>query len=101
MINWLTRRRNPTPYFSLLPTEVGRYGEDRILEALRKDRPDLIAVVHRDTREYGVRYFGENYGVEIGRWIPLTYRYLHNSGATPLHDEHFGIQLLIRADRAR
>ncbi len=69
LVNYLSRRKNPTPYVTFLPTDMTIYGEKRMLSALEKSPPDFIILISRDTIEYGVHYLGQGYGESIYRFI--------------------------------
>jgi len=97
MLNYLSRRANPTPYIVLVPTEVAYFGEDRILAAYEAHPPDYIVLVHKDTSEYGVQFFGRDYAQRIAAWIRAHYQAAVLIGAPPLHDDRFGLLLLKRA----
>ena len=97
MLNYLTRRRNPTPYISFMPLELLLFGEDRILASFKQNPPDFVVLCHKDTSEYGYRFFGRDYGQKLYRWIRRNYRRVSLLGAQPLRDEHPGILLLQRA----
>ena len=47
LLNFLTKRVNPTPYLMLTPTEFANYGETRIVEAFRANPPAAILFVPR------------------------------------------------------
>ena len=97
MINFLSGRRNPSPYVNLMPPEVILFGEQNMLDSLRADPPDFAMVVHKDTLiSYGVRFFGRDYGQRIFAWIESEYCPVSSIGAPPLQDERFGIVLLER-----
>ena len=98
MLNYLTRRINPTPYVNFMPPELIIFGEDAILDSLQEKPPDLIAIVHKDTSEYGYRFFGRDYGQSIMHWVRQDYRPLGVIGAPPLRDRRFGILLLERGE---
>ena len=73
MFNYLMRRRNPTPYITLMPPEFRAFKEDRILEAFKQQPPEFILFLDKDTlTEYKVGPFGEDprYGRRIVEWIP-------------------------------
>lgn len=101
MLDYLTRRRNPTPILNFVPTEFAIFGEERILSALRDAPPDFVLLFHRDTTEFGPRFFGRDYARETMRWIRSTYRETALLGARPLESDRFGLLLLERADRPR
>ena len=73
MLNYLTRRVNPTPYFNFMPPEVTMFGEANMLAAFRAHPPDWVAVVQRPTAEYGMLGFGEDYGRQLASWIAIQY----------------------------
>lgn len=94
MLNYLLRRENPTPYTNLMPPEVLVFGEARILAAYRQRPPDFIALVHKDTSEFGPRFFGQDYARDLARWIGANYEPVFQVGETPFQGERFGILLL-------
>lgn len=99
MINYLSRRTNPTPYINLMPPELAMYGQPRIIAALSQARPDYILLVHKDTTEYGVRFFGQaGFGQQVNDWVEANYRPVETLGARPFTDERFGVQILQRRD---
>ena len=91
MINYLSRRRNSTPIVNLMPPEMLMFGEDRILRALQATPPTYVVLVHKDTTEYGFRFFGRDYGQSIEKWLMQNYRTAQLIGAMPLRDDRFGV----------
>jgi hypothetical protein len=92
MINYLSRRANPTPYITLMPPEVLMFGEDRIVRAFQQHPPDYIVMLDQsDASEYGFKGFGIDYGVEIAKWINANY-----SGVPFSPEPKFPIRLLRR-----
>ena len=95
MLDYLARRVNPTGHVNFMPPELLIFGEDRILEAFRRHPPDWIALTHKDTREYGVGFFGEGYGRALYGWVERHYEPRELFGDPPLSPEsRFGIRLL-------
>ncbi|HEY0780822.1 MAG TPA: hypothetical protein VGE98_00090, partial [Thermoanaerobaculia bacterium] len=64
--------------------------------ALAAHPPDAIALVHKDTSEYGARFFGRDYAQRLAAWIDEKYQPLALAGAPPFTGRRFGIQLLVR-----
>jgi hypothetical protein len=95
MLNYLTRRDNPTPYV-VFAFEVWAYGEQHMLDAYQKNPPDYIVLVHRDTSEYGYPYFGaaKGFGLDVVQWINRNYRPVYLIGDEPLHAGGFGLKIL-------
>ena len=59
--------------------------------------PDLVALSHKDTREYGVAFFGQGYGQQLYGWVEANYRPIALFGDPPLQPgSRFGIRLLER-----
>jgi hypothetical protein len=91
MINYLTRRPNPTPVVNLMPPEILMFGEDRILREFQASPPTYLVLVHKNTMEYGFRFFGRDYGQSIAQWFDQNYRPEYLIGAEPLRYNRFGI----------
>jgi len=97
MLNYLTRRENPTPYV-VFAFEVWAFGEQTMLAAYQKKPPDYIIVVQRDSSEYGVPYFGlqKGYGFDMMQWVMRNYEPVELIGSEPLQSGAFGIKILKR-----
>ena len=101
MINYLSRRENPTPYTSLMLPEMLTFGEGVILRSLEMAPPDYILLVHRNTAEYGVPYFGSDprNGQAIMDWVGRRYTPIEVIGRQPLHEGGYGIAILKASSR--
>ncbi len=97
-MNYWTRRANPSPYANFMVPEMRAFGEDTILAALKAHPPDVVALVDKDTREFGVGFFGSDptYGRQILDWVRGSYRPIGGVGAEPFQGGAFGIRLLQR-----
>jgi len=98
MLNFLLRRPNPTPYTNFMPTEVVFFGEAGMLEAFKAHPPDWISLVHKDTSEFGFRFFGQDYGQSLYAWIMDAYQPVGVVGAVPLQTHRQGILLMARKE---
>jgi hypothetical protein len=98
VINYLTRRINPTPYIGFTVTEIMIYGEDTILDSFKINPPNYFTIVHRNSKEYGFEYFGQDlrYGQKIMNWINNFYHPVCLLGNEPLKQEKFGIKIMKR-----
>ncbi len=96
MVNYMARRKSSVPFITLMPPELLIFGETTILRSLAASPPDYVALVHKDTSEYGVPLFGHDYGELIMNWIRAHYTEIRVFGAEPLKQEQnaFGIALL-------
>ncbi len=94
-LNFLLRTETPTPYLNFMPPEVLHFGEDNMLESLERLPPDLLILVQKDTREYGLGGFGEGYGRELLAWARDRYETIEVVGAAPLFGtDRFGIEVM-------
>jgi hypothetical protein len=95
MLNYLTRRDNPTPYV-VFAFEVWAFGEQTMLAAYEKNPPDYIVLIQRDSSEYGVAYFGQQkaYGFDVMQWVGRNYEPVELIGGEPLQTGAFGIKIL-------
>lgn len=98
MINYLSRRDNPTPFFSFLPVLLTLFGESAVVDALDHARPDYVLIVHDDTSEVGPRFLGRDYGHLLMAWVNSHYKEIRQFGARPNVDDQFGIVLMQRDD---
>jgi hypothetical protein len=96
MLNYLSRRISSVPLMNFMPLEFSLYGEDYILEKFHDHPPDYIALVHKDTSEYGFQFFGRDYGQTLWAWIQKNYHPVTLIGDPPLRNEKFGILLVGR-----
>ncbi|MBI3319024.1 MAG: hypothetical protein HYZ89_00325 [Candidatus Omnitrophica bacterium] len=96
MLNYLSRRPNPSPFSRIVPSLLVWWGEKEAIASFQAHPPDYIVLVHRDTAEDGFRFFGRDYGQRLYAWIQEHYRAVKLIGAPPLQDDQFGILLLQR-----
>jgi len=100
MLNYWLRRANPTRFWLFHPSFMGVFGgEGTIVQSLQAHPPDFIALVHRNTDEFGYGYFGVDprYGRQIIDWVSRNYVRVDRIGAEPFRDGRFGIVILRRA----
>jgi hypothetical protein len=99
MINYLSRRNAPTRFVNFNPPDLLLFDDDRMLRALVASPPDFIFLVHKDTSEFGERFFGKDYGQELFAWIEANYQEAAipslELGDEPLQTGRFGIRLLV------
>ena len=86
MLNYLSRRRNPTPYVTFMPPELIMFGEGEMIAAFEARPPDFICLMQRDTSEYGYRGLGRGYGQHLYNWVLEHYRPIQQVGASPLDE---------------
>jgi len=98
MLNYLLRVRSPLAVVTAMPPELLIHGESRLLAPLMSNPPDFIAIVAKDTSEYGFERFGTDvrYGLRTMQWISAHYRHRTTvAGRGP----NTGIEIFERAFR--
>ena len=92
MVNFLARRRTPTRHINFMPPEIELFGEEEILQELRTHPAAALALIHKDTSEYGAPLFGTHYGQKMMRWARRNYQADWLWGQPPLEPgSYFGI----------
>jgi hypothetical protein len=100
LLNYWLRRENPTRFYLFIPSFLRHFGgEATAVQSLEDHPPDFVALVHRDTREFGCSYFGVDprCGRQIIDWVSRNYERIDRIGAEPFRDGRFGIVILRRA----
>ncbi|MCH7987772.1 MAG: hypothetical protein IID46_01335 [Planctomycetes bacterium] len=99
LINYLLKKRNPTPHFLLTPWEIlVAGGEAEVLKSFQKHPPDYVLVIVNDMQGHGVRYFGDaGYGDQIMKWIEQNYDHLKKYQSTDAHQRGFFAVSLFRS----
>jgi hypothetical protein len=98
MLNYLSRRVNPSRFTNMMMTEMITFGGATIADDLARSRPDFVLLVHKNTDEFGVGFFGHDrrYGARIMDYINAQYSPLRLFGAEPFVADQFGIKILGR-----
>ena len=75
MINYLSRRVNPTRYPVWLPPELKVFGQTNMTAAFEISSPEYVVILNRSLMEYGVGYFGydPHYGTDLAEWMSDHY----------------------------
>ncbi len=99
MVNYLSRRVNPTRHVAWNPAELAVFGQENMLADFRENCPDYVMLIHRDTSEFGVKFFGQEqkFGLELMQWIDQNYQPVWLIGSEPLRNSLFGIKILKRS----
>lgn len=93
MMNYLTRRKNPTGILGFTPAIWKFLGEKYVLEALKKKPPDYILFISKDLSYFMAPTFGKDFGTDIYSWIIENYESKKLFGDNPLIQKGFGIQV--------
>ncbi len=98
MVNYLSRRTNPTRYFVWNPAEIEVFGQTNMTASFIERAPDYVILIHRDTSEFGVKFFGQDkrFGLDLMRWIRQNYETTLLIGEEPLQSPSFGLKIMKR-----
>jgi hypothetical protein len=97
MLNYLLRKKAPARYINYMPPEVLMFGEENMLSDFAARPPDWIVLAHKSTAEYGLSYFGQDYGQRLFAWIAAHYENDASFGDPPLQrGTRYGIRILRR-----
>lgn len=96
IFNYLTKHRNPTRHNNFMAPQMAAYGEDNMIQDFKLHPPDYVVLVHKDTSDFGVDYFGKDpgYGMKMMDWITSNYRTVCLFGDEPLVANQFGIKIM-------
>jgi len=98
IVNYLGRWQNPTRYLAWDPAQIAGFGQDNMISAFENNSPDYVMLIHRDSFDYGVKFFGqeEKFGLKLMQWIEANYQPVYLIGNEPLRNSLFGIKILKR-----
>jgi hypothetical protein len=102
ILNFLSRRINPTPDLDWNPTMFTVFGQEKMTAGFEKNPPDYVLLVEWTPYEFQTGEFGRfpGYGVELMQWIDKNYRPVKLFGSEPLKNGLFGIKILKRIPTA-
>jgi hypothetical protein len=95
MLNFLSRRPNPSGYPGWSPPEVAAFGQGRMCDAFIRHNPDYVMLVGISSSEFGEKYFGieKRFGLDLMQWIESHYQPAVLIGHDWLKDGGFGIKI--------
>jgi hypothetical protein len=98
MLNYLTRRVNPTPCLFWDPNAMAVFGQINMTAAFEKNPPDYIFIINRDFSEFGIGNFGASpdFGLSLMQWVRKNYQTEMVIGHEPFTNGLFGIEILER-----
>jgi hypothetical protein len=92
-INFFSLRQNLFKYTTTLSSALDMVGDENMIEALKKSRPDYIVVTSRDSSEYGKARFGIDYAQKMNAWIMRNYVLEKTFGPYPFTAPESGIAI--------
>ena len=100
MINYLSRRVNPTPCLVWVPPVMAVFGQAAMTSAFEERCPDYTVIMARNTTEFGVGFFGysRDYGTGLMQWIDGHYDRVYplpGPAGPPAGDQPFFAELQI------
>ncbi|MFA7659264.1 MAG: hypothetical protein WCY19_07505 [Candidatus Gastranaerophilaceae bacterium] len=73
MINFMTDRPSDNFYTSLIPLYVETFGEDKLIENLKKTKPEYVIFNDWNTQEYSFKYICKDYAVSFCNFVATNY----------------------------
>jgi len=73
LLNYLTRRDNPSPYTAFLLGDLVMHHEEKMVEKLNRRLPDYVILIDRSVGEWGFKKFGVDTGTKISGWVIKNY----------------------------
>jgi len=96
-VNFLSERKNPLYYYIYLPLDLAKAGViDNIISDMKDKNVDYVALVQRDTSEYGHAIFGKDYAEPLWKYISENYILYKQFGPFPFTSQDYGIALFKR-----
>jgi hypothetical protein len=80
-VDALYRLRDVSPFLIHMPGWLDDRAERKLLRKVSREPPDAILLFRRSTEEFGVRPFGEGFGVLLSDWIQRNYRVVAGTSA--------------------
>ena len=97
MLNFISERDTPLRYLSFLPVDFFRPDfEKDVIRQLEEKKIKYIAILPRDTSEYGPARFGIDYAQSLMAYIANKYIIKKQFGPIPFTSQDFGVLLLER-----
>lgn len=102
MLNYWTRRDNPSRFLLYLPTELDAAGREAVLADVKSAAPDFVVMVQRGHSEFGVGPFGSDprNGRALVAWIRAHYEPIERLGPEPFTRRGFGAEIWRRSEGA-
>jgi 4-amino-4-deoxy-L-arabinose transferase-like glycosyltransferase len=72
---------NVSPLVDLLPGWLDESVERQLVQRLEKSPPELVVLFERPVAEYGVKPFGQGYGLLLADWVSRNYRVVESCSA--------------------
>jgi len=82
MLNYLSRRDNPTGYLRWNLAESTVFGQDNMNRAFMRSQPDYIVLVDFNISQFELKPFGQDPrdGLALKQWIGAHYRTVYETG---------------------
>ena len=73
IINFLTNRQSDGFYNSMLPLYVETFGEDKIIEHFRANKPEYIILNNLNMKDYYFEYICKDYALDFCKFVQENY----------------------------
>jgi hypothetical protein len=95
MLNYLSRRSNPTRHPFWTPAEMAAFGQQEMTDDFIRHSPDYIIIIGMDFAGFGERYFGTSRrcGADLMQWLNAHYQQRCLIGDDWLKTGRFGLRI--------
>jgi hypothetical protein len=95
MINYLSRRTNPSRYPIWPPPEIAAFGQEKMMDDFIRHSPDYIIVIGMSLGDFGEQNFGieKRFGGDLMKWINAHYQQKLLIGDDWVKNGQFGIKI--------
>ena len=100
IINYLTRKTDPMRETEITPPAFEMWGKKVLLQHFINAKPDYVLFVNRDTSEFGLPQFGNDYGQAIMKKLISKYQPIWLLGTNPDPEKNF-IFILLKRKRSK
>lgn len=73
-INFLTDRKSDDYYNSLIPLYIETFGEGKLIQHFKKEKPDYIIFNNWNTKDYYFKYICEDYALDFCSFVAKNYK---------------------------
>ncbi|MDD3014194.1 MAG: hypothetical protein PHC34_10875 [Candidatus Gastranaerophilales bacterium] len=79
-LNFFTGLSSNNKYYDFIPPTIEVYGEDKIIQDFKNNKPRFILITNENTGDWGSSYVCKNYALNICKFIDKNYQYKKTIG---------------------
>ena len=87
MLNFLTNHPSKSIYYATNTPYLEPFGEEKIIDDIKKNPPEYIFINNRNSEDYGKKYICKDYGFDLCNYVKSNYSKIEEFGT------HFKMEL--------